>query len=279
MYKVLDEDTIKNEIIPHLSKAKRGFETKSKLVEVVNAILYKLKTGCQWEFLPVRELFSDVVLSFQSVYHHFRKWSKNGDWKQCWIKLLKKNRSYLDLSSGDIDGSHTPAIRGGEQVAYQKRKRRKTCNSIYLTDRQDIPIAMSSTKSGNHNDLHEITESMDEIFQIMKDAEISLDGLLVNADAGFDSKEFRTVCNNRGVITNVCFNYRNGESKDNLFFDEELYKLRYSIERTNAWMDSFRSVINRFDTTVASWESFNYMAFMIIFLKKLLKINFLKYLY
>jgi len=33
--------------------------------------------------------------------------------------------------------------------------------------------------------------------------------------------------------------------------DEELYKERYSIERTNAWMDSFRSILNRFDITVS----------------------------
>ncbi len=53
MYTVLDKDTIKNEILPHLSKAKRGYVTQSCLIEVVNAILYKLKTGCQWAFLPV----------------------------------------------------------------------------------------------------------------------------------------------------------------------------------------------------------------------------------
>ena len=54
MYKVLDEDTIKNEIFPNLSIGKRGFKTKSNLTEMVNAILYKLKTGCQWEFLPIK---------------------------------------------------------------------------------------------------------------------------------------------------------------------------------------------------------------------------------
>ncbi|WP_423791210.1 transposase, partial [Millionella massiliensis] len=48
---MLDKDTIKNEILPHLSKAKRGYVTQSCLIEVVNAILYKLKTGCQWALL------------------------------------------------------------------------------------------------------------------------------------------------------------------------------------------------------------------------------------
>jgi len=39
MYQVLDKDTIKEEILPHLSIAKRGFKTKSCLIEVVNSIL------------------------------------------------------------------------------------------------------------------------------------------------------------------------------------------------------------------------------------------------
>lgn len=271
MYKVLDEDTIKKEILPHLSSGKRGFKTKSSMVELINAILYKLKTGCQWEYLPVKELFSKVVLSYQSVYHHFRRWSKNGDWRKCWICLLKGNKSHIDLSSGDVDGSHTIAIRGGEEVAYQGRKKRKTCNSLYLTDRQGIPIAMSSTKAGNHNDLHEIEKSMNEVFETMKESEISLDGLFINADAGFDSKEFKEVCSKQGIIPNVCLNPRNGGWDDNYFLDDELYKERYSIERTNAWMDSFRSLLNRFDTTTASWESFNYIAFMVILLRKIKK--------
>ena len=37
-------------------------------------------------------------------------------------RIIKKNKSFIDLSSADLDGSHTTALRGGEQVAYQGRK-------------------------------------------------------------------------------------------------------------------------------------------------------------
>ena len=78
MYQVLDKYTIKKEILPHLSVAKHGYPTQSQLVEIVNAILYKLKTGVQWEYLPVKSLLSEIVLSYKSVFRHFRKWCKNG---------------------------------------------------------------------------------------------------------------------------------------------------------------------------------------------------------
>jgi len=71
MYQVLDKSTIKLEIISHLSIAKRGFKTKSFLIEVVSCILYKLKMGCQWYLLPVKSLFSEVVLHYKTVFGHF----------------------------------------------------------------------------------------------------------------------------------------------------------------------------------------------------------------
>ncbi len=51
-YAVLDKDTIKNRIMPHLSVAKRGYVSQFDLAEVVNAILYKPKSGCQWSICP-----------------------------------------------------------------------------------------------------------------------------------------------------------------------------------------------------------------------------------
>lgn len=55
-----------------------------------------------------------------------------------------KNKSKIDLSSGDVDGNHTTALRGDEAVGYQGRKKRKRTNAIYLTDRNTLPPAVST---------------------------------------------------------------------------------------------------------------------------------------
>ncbi len=73
MYNVLDKDMIEESILAHLPLASRGFAPTVPLAEIVNAILYKPKTAVHWRFLPVRALFSDKVLCWQSVCHHFRK--------------------------------------------------------------------------------------------------------------------------------------------------------------------------------------------------------------
>jgi hypothetical protein len=104
----------------------------------------------------------------------------------------------------------------------------------------------------------------------LNQADISPDGLFINADSGFDSKKFRIACLEKGVTANVAFNHRNGDNDvTEYLLDEELYKERYSIERTNAWMDSYKSLLNRFDVTVSSWQSFNYIAFIVILFKKI----------
>lgn len=88
MYQVLDKDMIELEIVPYLPKTKRGFKPKAPLHEIVNAVLYNLKTGVQWEYLPVETLFCDEKLHYKTVFGHYRNWCEQDVWKSCWIQLL-----------------------------------------------------------------------------------------------------------------------------------------------------------------------------------------------
>ncbi len=225
---------IEIEIVPYIPRTSRGFPPTVPLHEIVNAIVFKLKTGVQWSNLPVTSLFGKVALRWQSVYHHYRKWCKGGVWKNCWIKMLYRHRASFDLSSVDLDGSHTPALRGGEGMAYQGRKKGKTTNSLYMTDRQGLPLAMSEPVAGNHNDLYDIGVQFEVVTATLEKADIPTEGLYLNADAGFDSKVFRESCSAKGINANVCFNKRNGNTERDEYFDQVLYGKRYAVERTNA---------------------------------------------
>lgn len=138
------------------------------------------------------------------LLYHYRKWCLSNTLKDSWLKFLKTHKQQLDLSSVDLDGSHTPAIRGGQQVEYQGRKKRKTTNALYLTDRQGIPLAMSEPISGNHNDLHDIEVQFEVVTASLEEADIPVEGLFLNADTGFDSKIFRDSCTKKAINANVC---------------------------------------------------------------------------
>jgi transposase len=67
----------KKELLPMLKFGNLYGNTKVRNWQVVQAILYRLKTGCEWRKLPMKQFFI-VHDQWQAVYHHFRKWSKDG---------------------------------------------------------------------------------------------------------------------------------------------------------------------------------------------------------
>jgi hypothetical protein len=67
-----------------------------------------------------------------------------------------------------LDGSHTPAKNGGEAVVYQ-----------------GVILSMSPPQAGNHHDLFEINTLFEQMFELLKQAEIAVEGLFLNGGVGF----------------------------------------------------------------------------------------------
>lgn len=260
--------------VQYLPKMIRGRKLKVKMWRIVKAILYKLKTGIQWNEMPMREFFGFTRYSWRSVYYHFNKWSASGVWLSCYKRLLKDYRAKLDLSLINFDGTHSPAKRGGEAVGYQGRKKCKTTNMLILTDRQGVPIGWSEPISGQHHDSYQLRKTASEIFDEMQNSGLSCQGLFLNADSGFDVQEFREECDARGIIGNIDFNKRNGTPKNDYLFDNELYKLRFSVEQLNAWVDGFKTLRIRYETKANNWLALHALAFSIIFIRKFQNLNF-----
>mgnify|MGYP001035149983 CR=1 FL=1 len=279
---ILSKDIIEKWILPHLPVGKRGFSIGVPLEELVECILHRLKTGCQWRELPTRQFFvSGRVLDWTTVYYHFNKWSKAGCWEKIWISILMHYQEYLDLSSIEIDGSHTPAKNGGEAVGYQGRKACKTSNALFISDSQGVMLAMSTPQEGQHHDLFEIQSLFDELCTILKEAGIDLEGLFLNADAGFDSEGFKEACQKEDIFPNVKPNPRNSSKNEDRepyqngthIFDEKLYEKRTVIEHANAWIDGFKALLVRFEFKKQNWVALHYIAFVIIFLRKINKLK------
>ena len=268
----MSKDMINAHIVQHLSQAQRCLICRVELWEVVNAIFYKLKTGIQWHLLPVKSLISSSSYSWNAVYYHFRKWCQDGSWRKAWLAILASYKSLLDLSTSQLDGSHSPAKRGGEAVAYQGRKKCKTTNILLLTDRNGLTVACAQPVDVNHNDLKQIEIQIKEIVDQLSQARIPVEGLFLNADSGFDSKKLRQILEKHGIMLNAPLNKRNAHSLDaDFMLDEEMYKERFVVERTNAWFDSFRTLLIRQDTTIDSWWTWHFIACSFWFLRHQIK--------
>ena len=268
---VLRKDIIRTWIVPHLRIGTRGPDPSADLLEVVETILYKLKTGCQWRQLPLKQFFTKVTLSWEGVYYHFREWRKDGSWKQLWLTLLRVHRPRLDLSSIQLDGSHTRTRSSGEAIGYQKRKGSRTTNMLFLADNAGQPLACATPQAGNHHDLFDIKTTFGELCTLLEEAQIRLEGLFLNADSGFDSSDLRLDCFQRDIEANIAHNRRSGtnEAAADQYFDEELYRQRTAIERTNAWLDGFKTLLVRYESHIDSWLAFHFLAFAVLLLRKI----------
>ena len=169
-----------------------------------------------------------------------------------------------------IDGTHSYAKKSCESVGYQYRKKGKTSNVLIMTDGRGIPIAIGDIQSGNHNDLYQIVPEFSAMIKSLNRCGIVVENSMLNADKGFDSKKLRRVCWRRNIEPNIKENNRSRKKSKRgkkRFFNENVYKRRFVNERTFAWLDSFRTLLVRFDKLDEAWRNWHYLAFTLMLLK------------
>jgi len=273
----LTENAFNEHIRPNLSVAKRGYECSIPLYKVFNYILYKLHTGCQWEMLPITSSGDGSRLkeiSYHAVYYHYRKWSKDGSFEKVWQGSILTIEEDLNLSELNLDGTHTIAKKGGETVAYQGRKKAKTTNVLPVTDGYGFIVASTGLLAGNHNDAYNLKPHLQEIFKSMKRLSLDFQGAFFNADKAFDTKAARKTCFNHGVVPNIDENKRNritNKRGRKRFFNADVYKRRFTCERTFAWIDKFKALLIRFDRKDAYFLGAYFIAFAMVNLRHVIQ--------
>ena len=92
-----------------------GHPREVDLREILNAIFYGQRTGCQWEMLP------HDFPPHQTVYKYFRKWQRQGIWQAIHDELRGELRQDLGR---EPDSSR--AIADSQSVKTTKKRGRST---------------------------------------------------------------------------------------------------------------------------------------------------------
>ena len=92
---------------------------------------------------------------------------------------------------------------------------------------------------------------------------------IILADKGYDSDKLRLKLKQSGIYSNIAA--RNiKHRKINTNYNKNLGRMRFKIERTNAWIKPFRRLRFRFDYTLVSFQALTYLALIVICLRKLI---------
>jgi transposase len=100
----------------------------------MNAILFVLRTGCQWNALN-----ATGICSSSSAHRRFLEWTEGGVFERAWVKALGDYEEFvgIDWRWLSMDGAMTKAPLGGEKNGAEPYRPRQEGDQAQLADRRE----------------------------------------------------------------------------------------------------------------------------------------------
>lgn len=227
---------------------------KYDLCDILNAILYLLKTGCQWRMLPHQE-----EIPWKTVYDYFWRWKKQGLIEKVVAKLRENYRESENReatpSAACMDSQSVKGTRVGLERGVDGGKKVKGRKRHILTDTLGLVLAVYVHAANLHD-----SKAAEELLNRVKGKFPRLQ--VVFADGGYRGKLVDWVKKTLGWALQITLR---SEKSTNF---EPLPK-RWVVERTFAWFESYRRLSRDYEFSPDTSETMVYLATMKLLLNRL----------
>jgi putative transposase len=213
--------------------------------QVVNAIFYVVRTGCQWENLP------QDYPNHNSVYYHYRKWCTDGTWRRINTALRKQERRHRqrdeDPSAGIIDTQSVKTTEAGGERSYDAGKKINGRKRHIVVDTVGnlLEVVVHAAGIQDYHGAKELLLKLAETVTSLK--KIWADGIYKNGGLVHWVRETLDI-----VLEIV------ERPPDQVGF--QVLPRRWVVERTFAWLGRFRRLSKDYEKCTMSSEGVVYIA-------------------
>lgn len=209
-----------------------------------------------------RDLDDKRFASGVTHWRRLRLWGFRLGIRKTWDLILKRldQHDKLNLNIASIDGSLIQSFNFLDTTGYSGKHHRTGTKISTLVDFLGSPFNIVFASGETHD--------MPLSIPTIANNTVGKPNMIL-ADKGYDSDKLRLKLENLGINPNIpTRNSKNRKVKEN--YNTPLGKMRFKVERTNAWIKSFRRLRFRFDYTLASFQNLVYLGLIVICLRKLM---------